>query len=124
MANGLDALNHLIETGESDDFIARLAPGAVVWHNHDDSEIDAIDNIKGIDFLQQMVDGLRIDVVRTAQIPGGWFEQVVMRGTVKASGRPLAGQNCIVVLETDGKITRIEEYVDPTFGQQLTEPAA
>ena len=70
-----------------------------------------------------MVDGLHIEVLREAEVPGGAFEQVVMRGTVKASGRQLAGQNCIIVFETDGKITRVEEYVDPTFGQQLTEPA-
>jgi ketosteroid isomerase-like protein len=123
MTSGLDALNHVIETGESDDFLACLAPGAVVWHNHDDLEVDAIDNLKGIGMLQEMVDGVRVDVVRRAEIPGGEFAQVVMRGTVKATGRQLAGRNCLFVFETDGKITRIDEYVDPTFVQQLTQPA-
>ena len=123
MASALELLNRVLETGDGDEFAARLAPGAVVWHNYDNLEIGATDNMNNIGLLQEMVADLRVDVLRRAEFPGGAFQQVVIRGTVRASGRQLAAQNCIIVLETDGKITRIEEYVDPTVGQQLSAPA-
>ena len=40
---------------------------------------------------------------------------------VRASGKPFEMQNCLIVTTSgDGLITRIDEYVDPTVGAQLS----
>ena len=52
--------------------------------------------------------------------PDGFVMQFVMRGIVTANGKPFEMQNCIVVSMIDGKVTRIDEYVDPTVAAQLS----
>jgi ketosteroid isomerase-like protein len=109
-------------TGKDPDaFVAALAPGAVVWHNHDRKDVDARENMAAIAMLAQLVDGLENEHVRLAEVDGGFVLQFVTRGTVRASGKPFEMQNCLVVSTTsDGLIERIDEYVDPTVGAQLS----
>jgi ketosteroid isomerase-like protein len=104
-----------------DAFVAALAPGAVVWHNHDRKEVDARENMAAIAMLGQLVDGLENEYVRLAAIDGGFMLQFVTLGTVRSSGKPFEMQNCLVVTTTsDGLMSRIDEYVDPTVGAQLS----
>jgi hypothetical protein len=109
-------------TGKAPDaFVAALAPGAIVWHNHDRKEVDARENMAAIAMLAQLVDGLDSEHVRLAPIDGGFVLQFVITGTVRASGKPFEMQNCLVVtVDGDGLMTRIDEYVDPTVGAQLS----
>jgi ketosteroid isomerase-like protein len=102
-------------------FVEALAPGATVWHNHDRKEVDARENMAAIAMLAQLVDGLANDHVRLATIDGGFVLQFVTRGTVRSSGKPFEMQNCLVVtVDDDGLMRRIDEYVDPTVGTQLS----
>jgi ketosteroid isomerase-like protein len=105
---------------DADAFVAALAPGAVVWHNHDRLEVDARENMAAIGMLSQLVDDLENEFPRVTPVEGGLLVQYVTTGKVRASGKPFEMQNCLVVLTTpDGLISRIEEYVDPTVGAQL-----
>jgi ketosteroid isomerase-like protein len=115
----LDALNAALRSGDVDEVLGYLAPGAVVWHNDDKIEIDAAENMKRLPGLHQLVDGLDVDIVQCSPTPSGWLQQFVLRGTVRSSGNALAAHNCVVVHVAAGLITRIDEYVDPTFGAQL-----
>ena len=115
------AFDDAITGKNADAFVAGLAPGAVVWHNHDGKDVDARENMAAIAMLAQLVDGLTNEHVRLATIDRGFVLQYVTRGTVRASGKELEMQNCLVVLtNADGLMSRIEEYVDPTVGAQLT----
>ncbi len=106
---------------DSDAFVNALAPGAVVWHNYDRKEIDARENMGAIAVLSQLVDGMTNEHVRLAAIDGGFMLQFVTKGTVRSSGNAFEMQNCLVVsTNDDGLITRIDEYVDPTVGAQLS----
>jgi ketosteroid isomerase-like protein len=106
---------------DSDAFVNALAPGAVVWHNYDRKEIDARENMGAIAVLSQLVDGMTNEHVRLAAIDGGFMLQFVTRGTVRSSGNPFEMQNCLIVTTNDdGLIERIDEYVDPTVGAQLS----
>ena len=96
-----------------------LAPGAVVWHNDDKIEIDAVENMKRLPGLHQLVDGVDVDVLQCEPLESGWLQRFVLRGTVRSNGNALEAHNCVVVHVADGLITRIDEYVDPTFGAQL-----
>ncbi|HZP30228.1 MAG TPA: hypothetical protein VFC99_14840 [Acidimicrobiia bacterium] len=116
----LDALNASLSSASIDEFLAHLAPGAVVWHNDDKVEMDAAENMKRVPALQQLLEGVAVDVVQVEPLEHGWLQRFVLRGTVRSSGRPFAAHNCIVMhVGDDGRVTRIDEYVDPTFGTQL-----
>jgi ketosteroid isomerase-like protein len=98
---------------------AALAPGTVIWHNHDRKEIDAIDNMAGIAMLAQLVNDPKCETTYLAPTPDGFVYQFVVRGTVASNGKPFEMQNCIIATTADGKYTRIDEYVDPTVGAQF-----
>jgi ketosteroid isomerase-like protein len=115
----LDALNAALCSASVDDVVEYLAPGAVTWHNDDKVEIDAVENMKRLPGLHQLVDGVGIDVLQVEPLESGWLQRFVLRGTVRSTGNALAAHNCIVVHLADGRITRIDEYVDPTMGAQL-----
>ncbi len=115
------AFDDAITGKDADAFVAALAPGATVWHNHDRKEVDARENMATIAVLGQLVDHLENEHVRVAPIDDGFVLQFVTRGTVRSSGNPFEMQNCLVVTTSgDGLITRIDEYVDPTVGGQLS----
>ena len=116
----VDALANHMETGDETAIRAVLAPDAVFWHNHDDVDMNVEDGLKGVAMLRTIVDGLKLEVVSEEPVPDGVVIQTIFRATVKHSGKELAGRNCIFLREKDGKLARLEEYVDPTFGAQLS----
>jgi len=115
----VQGLVEAFEAGDAGPILPHLAPGALTWHNHDNLDMDSAEGFASLAILRAMVDGLKLDVEEQLAIPGGVALRVVLRGTVKANGNELAGRNCLFLRIADGKITRIEEYVDPTFADQL-----
>jgi len=115
------AFDGAIEGRDADAFVAALAPGAIVWHNYDRKEVDARENMAAIAMLSQLVGGLKNEHLLLAPIDNGFVLQFVVHGTVNSSGNPFEMHNCIIVTTTDdGLMQRIDEYVDPTVGAQLS----
>jgi ketosteroid isomerase-like protein len=116
----VDSFITALEGNGTEALTANLAPGAVVWHNHDRQEVDAIDNMAGIGMLGKIVQDAKFETVRLAPLADGFVLQFVLRGTVTSSGKPFEMQNAVIITTADGQITRIDEYVDPTVGAQLS----
>jgi ketosteroid isomerase-like protein len=114
------ALAAALEGQDTDGLVACLAPGAIIWHNHDRKEVDALENMASIAVLSQLVDALKCETLYLAPTADGFVFQFVVRGTVKSTGNPFEMHNCIVATTADGRYTRIDEYVDPTVGAQLS----
>ena len=114
-----EALAAGIDGRDLDGFVSALAPGAIVWHNHDRLEVDALDNMAMVATLAQLVDDMKSETLYLAPTADGFVFQFVVRGTVNSNGKPFEMHNCIVATTADGKITRIDEYVDPTIGAQF-----
>ena len=109
----------LLETGSAASIVACLAPAAVLWHNDDKQELDAVAGVEAIAGLHELVTDVRVEVCELVPLPTGFLQRHVIRGTVKRTGTPLAAHHCIVVRTAGALITRIDEYVDPTFATQL-----
>ena len=117
----LTAFDSALEGRDPDPLLAVLAPGAIMWHNHDRKEVDARDNMAAIGMLPQLVDGLKNEHLLYAPIDNGFVLRFVTRGTVRSNGNEFEMQNCIIVTTNeDGMISRMDEYVDPTVGAQLS----
>jgi ketosteroid isomerase-like protein len=106
-------------TGTPDAMTATFAPGAVVWHNYDRKEVDAVENMGSVTMLSQIVRDMSMEHLRVEEFPGGFLYQFALKGTVVASGNPFEMHNVVIASVADGLITRIDEYVDPTVGAQL-----
>ena len=94
------ALQHSFETGDRSQWESHFAPGCVNWHNSDKLEVPAA-GFGG----------------------GGALIRIVVRGTVRANGRAFEAHNAIVLTTNANGIVRIDDYVDPTFGDQLRSDA-
>ena len=119
MADALAQIAGILQ-GDDVDFDALLAPGAVVWHNNDDVETPAKEALSRAAGLRAMVDGVHVVVVRQEPLPSGVVAQIEIRGTVASTGGSLCARNCVILTTTDdGRLQRLDEYVDPTFAAQL-----
>ena len=114
------AVNDALESGSPDEALAMLAPGAVLWHNDDKVEMDAAEGIARVKGLHDLLEDVKVEIVQLERFSAGWFQRIVLHGTVRSSGQPFAAHNCALIhLADDGRITRIDEYVDPTMLAQL-----
>lgn len=96
---------------DAEAYTALCAPGAVTWHNFDDLEVPTDHTVKTLAWLHRTVSGLTWTDVALAPTPTGFVSQTVMTGT--APGGELRVHSCIVVtLDDDGRVTRVEEYLD------------
>jgi ketosteroid isomerase-like protein len=98
--------------------IARMAPGAVVWHNSDRQEMDAAAAFTGVAAapIEISMDQRRVIASADAVVI-----QFIMR---IAAEEPVEMHCCMVVSLEGGQITRIDEYLDPAAMSMANVPIA
>ena len=87
------------------------APDVRVWHNFDGIEQTADENLRVLTWLVRKVKNLRYEEVRRYATPEGFAQQHVLRGTAP-NGSELEVPAAMFCTVADGKITRLEEYLD------------
>jgi ketosteroid isomerase-like protein len=116
------ALKHSFETGDRSQWEALFAPGCVNWHNSDKLEVPAA-GFGGAGALQAILADCRCEIAQDVAFEGGALIRIVVLGTVRANGRPFEAHNAIVLTTNANGIARIDDYVDPSFGDQLRPDA-
>jgi uncharacterized protein len=101
-----------IEAGDVDAVGALYAEDVAVWHNYDNVVQPKAENLATLAWMARRVSGLRYEVQSRVEVPGGVFQQHILRGTAPG-GEPLEMPACMRLYISDGLITRIEEYLDP-----------
>ncbi|MGZ4682267.1 MAG: nuclear transport factor 2 family protein [Acidimicrobiales bacterium] len=101
-----------IETGDLDDLRGCYHPDIVVWANYDGREHDLEGSMRLLGWLCAKLQDRCYDVTRRDVIPGGFLQEHVLRGTAP-DGSAVAMPACIVATVADGRITRMNEYLDP-----------
>ncbi|MDF3304522.1 nuclear transport factor 2 family protein [Rhodococcus sp. T2V] len=87
------------------------APDARIWHNDDGREQTVAENLTVLRWLSRTLEDLRYEDIRRHELPDGFAQQHVLRATLPGHG-PLEVPACLFVRVDDGRITRIDEYVD------------
>ncbi len=100
-----------ITAGDVDAVRAMYAPDAVIWHNNDGATQTVDQNLATLSWIAANVKGFRYDDVRCQATGSGFVEQHVTRG-MTPKGAEFAFPACIVATVADGRITRIDEYLD------------
>lgn len=113
------AVLEILSTGDPSVADHVYAPDAVLWHNDGTGELDAREFSTGAPGLKAMIEGLTVEIVLAESLPGGAVVRYEIRGTVKSTGHALCARNCIFATVVDGMVTRVDEYLDPTFAAQL-----
>jgi ketosteroid isomerase-like protein len=99
-----------VERGDLEAVKAIYAPGAVIWHSHDLKEQGVEENLRVLGWMARNLTNRRYRVHRRVAIPGGFLQQHTLEAMT--AGGPFAMPACIVVEAKDGRITRLEEYLD------------
>ncbi len=99
-----------IERGDIETVKAIYAPDARIWHSHDQKEQSVEENLRVLAWIAHNLKNHRYRVHRRVAIPGGFLQQHTAEMDTPAG--PFSMPACMVVEVKDGRITRLEEYLD------------
>jgi ketosteroid isomerase-like protein len=108
-----------IEAGDFARIEALMADDCEVHANFLDGPNNRATTLSILRWLHRNVRDLRYDVVRREELPGGYVQQHVLRG-IAPDGSELRVPACLIVSIADGRITRIDEYLDSAHVRALT----
>lgn len=114
---------HFVDTvqrGDGEAMRECYAPDGVIWHNTDNKEQSVDDNIKVLNWFVETLPDRNYTVQRREVIPDGFVQQHVLSATLP-SGEPWKMDACVVVSMEDGKIKRLDEYLDSAASAKLRE---
>ena len=117
----MSAADHIfgaIEKGDVEGVRAVYATDAVIWHNFDEVEQSVEDNLRVLGWMAGTFSERRYEVVFRKEWDEGFVQQHVLHLT-KRDGTTIALPACIVARVADGKITRIDEYLDSAQAARL-----
>ncbi|ATC32538.1 nuclear transport factor 2 family protein [Caulobacter vibrioides] len=107
-----------IQAGDAEAVRAFYAPEAKIWHNIDHIEQTVDQNLKSLAWFVRTLPDRTYRVQRIAPLPDGFLQQHVLEATLP-NGERWAMDACVVVRVEDGKITRLDEYLDSAKTAQL-----
>ena len=84
---------------------------AVIWHNNDGVAQTVEENLRVLEWVHRNVADFRYEDVRRQATEHGFVEQHVVRGRT-ASGLEIEIPSCLLCTVADGRITRVDEYLD------------
>ncbi len=99
-----------IERGDIEAVKAIYASDARIWHSHDLKEQSVEENLRVLGWMSRNLSNRRYHVHRRVAIAGGFLQQHMLQVTTRSG--PFTMPACIVVEVKDGRITRLEEYLD------------
>ncbi len=99
---------------------AIYADDAVIWHNNDGLAQSREENLAVLAWVVKNIAELRYEDVRRFPTADGFVQQHVLRGRAP-SGAPLDVPAAIVCRVANGRITRLDEYLDSAHIKPLLE---
>jgi ketosteroid isomerase-like protein len=100
-----------VQRGDVDALREIYAPNAEIWHNTD-QQVQTVDqNLRTIGWIAANVKRFRYEEIQRQATENGFVEQHLTRGT-GPSGKEFTIPACIVCTVVDGRITRLDEYLD------------
>ena len=100
-----------IERGDVEALRSLYHVDARIWHNTDGAEQSVDENLRVLRWLVRNTSLRRYDEVRREIIPSGFVQMHVLRLDL-GTGRSLRIPACLVARVAQGRITRIDEYLD------------
>ena len=100
-----------IERGDVEALPSLYHVGARIWHNSDGTEQSVDENLRVLRWLVRNTSLRQYDEVRREVTPSGFVQMHVLRLEL-GDGRSVRIPACLVARVSQGRITRIDEYLD------------
>ena len=110
-----------IEAGDVEGIRAIYAPDAVIWHNNDQREQTVEENLRVLSWVVRNLKNRHYRVTRRVAFAGGFLQQHVLEAETPNGSFSMPA--CIVVEIKDGRISRLDEYLDSAHTAALTQLA-
>jgi ketosteroid isomerase-like protein len=110
-----------LEAGDVDALFDCYAPDAVIWHNTSGRQITPAEHVEQLRGFMTRISDRRYDDRRVEVFPGGFVQQHVLRGTRLADGTRVAMPTCDLCHVAEGKITRLDAYLDSAHVAELVK---
>ena len=109
-----------VNSGDGERLRAVYSSDARIWHTFDGLEQTREENVRTLLWMHSHIGGVRYEDIRVSATEDGFVQQFVMRGD-----DPVFEAPCMVrAWCSDGRITRLEEYVDSAHTRPLTDHIA
>ncbi len=100
-----------IQAGDVEAVRALYHPDIRVWHNFDQVEQTRDENLRVLAWMARKLKDRSYDEIRRFETADGFAQQHILRG-IAPNGERLECPAAAFCTVKDGKITRIEEYLD------------
>ena len=107
-----DRLFKAIEHGDVAAIKNIYAPHTKIWHNFDNIAQSVDENLAVLKWVVENIAEISYSEIKRQPTPTGFVQQHVLRGKVKSWGKAVAIPACIVCTVENGRITRLDEYLD------------
>lgn len=107
-----DRFMRAIETGDLEAIRGCYAPDARVWHNFDGLAQTVDENLKTLRWMDKRLGNRRYEIKSRHVFDGGYVQQHVLHGTLVGKGEAFSMPACLVVRVEEGRIARLDEYLD------------
>jgi ketosteroid isomerase-like protein len=104
-------LTQRILAGDVDGVAALYHDELSAWRSHDKRTLARKQALRVVEILARSLRDLRYEDVRIQPTPVGFVQQHVMRCSAPG-GEPVEAHVCLVATVRDGRIYRVEEYMD------------
>ena len=104
-------LMHCLLTGDAEGVTRLYHDDFSAWRNFDNRTLTRKQALKIVQILANNLQGLRYDDVRVQPTPSGFVQQHVMRCTAP-NGQPVEAHVCMIATVKDGKLLRVDEYME------------
>jgi ketosteroid isomerase-like protein len=109
----LDRIVAAAEAGDPAGIDDVYAPGAVIWHSHDNRETTVEQNKKLLVALDRVIADRVYDERRVWVYDGGVTQTHTLRGVRRSDGVSIELHAVVVCAVENGRITRLAEFLDP-----------
>lgn len=113
-----NTLMRAVTTGDIELAQSLYAEDACLWQNLSGREVDRARALRTIQWLHTTVKGLAYEDVRITTTPTGFVQQHTMVG--EGPGGPVRIPAVMVATIVDGKIARVDEYMDSAHLRPLS----
>ena len=94
------------------------APDARIWHNFDNIEQTVDQNLATLGWMVKRMPERQYMVLRREALSDGFMQQHILAGTTR-NGEAVSLPACIICRVAGGRITRLDEYLDPAAAAAL-----
>ena len=107
-----DRLTRAYEQNDTDAIAGCYAPNARIWHNIDGLEQTVEEQLGATRWLNEQLNNLKYEIVSRDAFDGGYVQEYVVHGTLAHGGEAFRMPLCMTVTVRDGRIARLDEYLD------------